>query len=106
MAGANDPCRPQEGPGPVIPITNLSTNHGQLVHHWIPTDYHFRKGHTVERQAVMSTSPVKIHQKQKRNASLDQLQNFLCKRKFSGRLYSRLFKISRDPSKCFAGVLI
>lgn len=28
MAGAKDPCRPQDGPGPVVPIANLSTNHG------------------------------------------------------------------------------
>ncbi|KAH0697889.1 hypothetical protein KY290_015696 [Solanum tuberosum] len=28
MAGAKDPCRPQDGPGPVVPIANLTTNHG------------------------------------------------------------------------------
>ncbi|KAM3218361.1 hypothetical protein P3L10_022891 [Capsicum annuum] len=28
-AGApKDPCRPQDGPGLVVPIANLSTNHG------------------------------------------------------------------------------
>ncbi|WMV42638.1 hypothetical protein MTR67_036023 [Solanum verrucosum] len=26
--GAKDPCRPQDGPGPVVPIANLTTNHG------------------------------------------------------------------------------